>query len=156
MRAHDSLLGILVALFGGGLLLGASGMPTPTGQPYGPSLFPTLLGIGLVVCGASLALSGRRERLERRWLDLAPWTSSPKLRRRVILVPVGIAAYMAAAPALGFLLTTTALLTAFMTTLGRRRVPSVVIALLTAGVIQLLFGGLLRVPLPSGIILPGW
>ncbi|MBU23638.1 MAG: hypothetical protein CL476_11130 [Acidobacteria bacterium] len=156
MRIHDGLIGWLIALGGGGVILGASGLPTLAGQPYGPALFPTLLGVGLVVCGVSLGLTGRRQGLQRRWVDLASWTRSPGRRRRVILVPFTIAAYAAMAPTVGFYLTMTAVLIVLMTALGRRRLETVVIALATAGAIQVLFGGLLRVPLPPGILLPGF
>jgi len=156
VRIYDGLLGWLIALGGGGVILGASSLPTPAGQPYGPALFPTLLGVGLVVCGASLGLAGRRHSLQRRWVNLASWTRSPSRRRRVILVPVTIAAYAALAPTVGFLLTMTGVLTVLMTALGRPRLETFVIALVTAGTIQVLFGGLLRVPLPPGVLLPGF
>jgi hypothetical protein len=71
-------------------------------------------------------------------------------------VPVTIAAYAALAPTVGFLLTMTGVLTVLMTALDRPRLETLVIALVTAGTIQVLFGGLLRVPLPPGVLLPGF
>ena len=156
MRVHDSLTGAVMLLLGIGFLIGSSRFPVPIGQPYGPGLFPSLLGVGLGVCGIVLIIAGRRHGLQRRAVVLAPWTRSRRARRRALLVPIGILCYVTAAPTFGFVLTATAILSTLMMALDRRLLPSLLVAVVSAVAIQLLFGSLLRVPLPPGVFFPWW
>ena len=132
MRVHDSLIGVVMVLIWIGLLVESSRFPVPIGQPIGPGLFPSLLGVGLGICGVALIIDGWTRGLQRRLVVLAPWTRSGRVLRRVVLVPVGIVCYVVAAPTFGFVPTAVGILTALMVALGRRPFASALVAVVAA------------------------
>ena len=58
----------------GGLLVAgyAQTFPPMPGQNIGPSLFPTVIGIGLALAGGVLAVSGLKRR-DTPWLEIDAW-----------------------------------------------------------------------------------
>src|SRR5690606_19704643 len=71
MRFNDTVAGIVLLLLGGTVAWQASGFPSRPGMAFGPSLFPTIIGLGLVGCGVLLVA---RKLLGR---DPTPWFVAP-------------------------------------------------------------------------------
>jgi putative tricarboxylic transport membrane protein len=107
---------------------------------------------GLAACGALLILSGYRRRAEEPWYETADWMRSGRHFVSFVAIVGGVAAYVAFANAVGFLLVAPVLLWIWFTVLGVRRVTAVVVAIAATLVIWYAFYKLLRVPLPWGVL----
>nr|MBA2601996.1 tripartite tricarboxylate transporter TctB family protein [Acidobacteriota bacterium] len=60
MRLNDMLTGLLILVIGAMVAGYAQTFPSMPGQSVGPSLFPTVIGIGFIFLGAALSASGLR------------------------------------------------------------------------------------------------
>jgi putative tricarboxylic transport membrane protein len=119
------------------------------GQKFGPAWFPGLIAVGLILCGALLAVQGVRSGASL--VALPAWLRSTRATLGVASVVAGLLFYVVAADKLGFYLTALLILVAWMRVLGaswRLTLPVAVIATL---VIHLSFYKLLRIPLPWGV-----
>lgn len=152
MRLNDALLGAILIVIAVALAVIARGFPAVPGQDYGASAFPTLIAAGFAGCGLVLIRQGLKEKA-----PLVVWRDWTRDHRHVVNVLAIIAAtlfYIFAADRLGFILTTALILLAL---LRRFRVgwgTSVAIAVVIPVVMQYLFGNLLLVPLPWGVLAP--
>jgi putative tricarboxylic transport membrane protein len=119
------------------------------GQKFGPAWFPGLIAVGLIVCGALLALQAARTGAAL----LAPpaWIRSPRAVAGVSSVVAGLLFYVFAADALGFYLTALLILVVWMRVLGATWRVTLPVAVIATVVIHLSFYKLLRIPLPWGI-----
>lgn len=116
-------------------------VPPIVADPLGPRAFPLFLGIsGIVLC--AVLLLGRP--IE------TGIAVTPAVLRELALILVALAGYALLLPRLGFVIATTALLTAGFAHAGGRRplVPAVIYALL----VHLLFTRLLGLRLPTGVL----
>ncbi len=153
MRAPDWLIGILFALAGAAVFAATLGFPRLEDGAPGPALFPRVLAVLMVGFGATLAVGALRAR--RQGAPPAASAAAPVARAGLInalLVFAAIVAFMVVAPRLGFLLTAAGILFALMWRLGTS-LPRA--ALASAGLtlfVYLIFGKLLRVPLPLGLL----
>ncbi len=124
----------------------ASRFPRLSGGYPGPGLFPQLLGVLLCLQAVLLVLASGRGREGR----------PTPLRRdavlNVVLAVLAVGLYVAASPRLGFLLTSAAVLTGLMVRLGAGLGRSLVLGPAMSVGLYLLFGKLLRVPLPRGLL----
>jgi putative tricarboxylic transport membrane protein len=135
------------------------------GQDIGPSVFPAVIGFGLVLCGALIALGIGRSFEETAEADLAAH-QNPELRDRVAhsafyglraLVPVGLLLfYVLAAETVGFVPIAALIVFTVAIVLGANWRHALPLALLAPPVIHLLFSKLLRVPLPAGLLPMPW
>ncbi len=150
MRFNDTVLGLVLALLGGGVIWQAGGFPSRPGMSFGPALFPTLIGAGLA--GSGLLLVARKLASG----DRTPWYVVPEWGRSLyhvagIPVIVGlILFYVYLSKPLGF--TPTMFLVLFAGMLWfRARLPTA-LAAAAAGAVGIFVGFdlLLRVPLPVG------
>lgn len=151
MKLTDTLCGALVLVFGAGVAAYASTFPTVQGQAVGPGLFPTIVGTGLAVFGLIQVVSGLR-RGEGLHVTVEDWMRRPQMVRNGILVPVALLFYAAVVDRLGFLLTGVLFLSALFTAFGARRAWILPIAIVATLVLHTVFYGLLRVPLPWGVL----
>jgi putative tricarboxylic transport membrane protein len=120
------------------------------GQKFGPAWFPGLIAVGLILCGALLAVQGVRSGASL--VVLPAWLRSTRATLGVASVVAGLLFYVVAADKLGFYLTALFLLSVWMRLLGaswRLTLPVAVIATL---VIHFSFYKLLRIPLPWGLL----
>ena len=69
MKFNDAIIGLVVALFGAVVISQAWYFPKAQHIPYGPGFLPTILGIGLILCGALLVIGGIAQRREQALLD---------------------------------------------------------------------------------------
>jgi putative tricarboxylic transport membrane protein len=125
------------------------GYPAMPGQKFGPAWFPGLIAVGLIVCGALLALQAPRNAAPL--LAAPPWVRSPRAVAGVSSVILGLLFYVLAADALGFYLTALLILLVWMRVLGASWRVTVPVAIIATVIIHLSFYKLLRIPLPWGI-----
>jgi putative tricarboxylic transport membrane protein len=121
------------------------------GHP-GPSLFPRVLGTLFIFFGSMVVLSGWRA---GRAEAAAPPAEEIQLNYfNPILVIILIAAFIALAPKLGFIITGAAILIILMMKLRVSPLKSSIISVLLVCFVYLVFSKVLRVPLPHGLL--GW
>jgi len=156
VKINDALWGALFALLGAAILWHVQGFPRIPGQNVGPALFPGVLAVAMLVCGAILIVSGlkarRADRASSRWAVAPEWLRS---RRHVLAFVVLVASnvfYLLAVDRLGFLPTAFVYLAALMWVLRVRPAIAVLVAFLMALAIHYAFYKLLRVPLPWGVL----
>jgi len=156
VKINDALWGALFALLGAAILWHVQGFPRIPGQNVGPALFPGVLAVAMLVCGAILIVSGlkarRADRGSLRWAVAPEWLRS---RRHVLAFAVLVASnvfYLLAVDWLGFLPTAFVYLAALMWVLRVRPAIAVLVAFLMALAIHYAFYKLLRVPLPWGVL----
>ena len=127
------------------------------GHP-GPSLFPRVLGTLFIFFGSIVIFSGWRTS------KLPPPPPPPEEEDGVkiaplnyfnpILIMILIAAFIALAPKLGFIITGAAVLAVLMIKLHVTPLKSVIASVCVICVIYFIFAKFLRVPLPQGILAP--
>jgi putative tricarboxylic transport membrane protein len=144
---HDLGAGLLAAALGAAVVIHVRTFPElPDGAP-GPALFPGIVGGLLVLFGLVLAV---RAALARGREAETGVPTTPRGRLHAIAVLGFVVAYLLLAEVLGFPLTMAGLLFLLMWLLGARVWVAAVAAVVTTGVIVLLFQELLLVPLPTG------
>lgn len=149
MKLNDLALGLVVMALGLGVVGYARTFPAMAGMAYGPDFFPTLIGIGLALCGLALVVGGARRMAEP--LVTAPvWFAERPARLRALAVIASVAFFALAVGYLGFLLTMLLLAAGLFAALGARPSIAVPLALILPFSLHYAFAGLLRVPLPRG------
>jgi putative tricarboxylic transport membrane protein len=114
-----------------------------------------MIASGLVVCGLILMVLGYRRRATEPWGETAAWMQSGRHALALAAIVVGVAAYVLLAERVGFLIVAPILMMVWLTVLGVRRTPAIVVAVVATLLIWYAFYKLLRVPLPWGV-LKGW
>jgi putative tricarboxylic transport membrane protein len=151
MKLADTLTGALVALLGVAVFLYARTFPPMPGQPVGPSLFPSIVGVALAALGVVLALSGRH-RPPAAAADEPGWISRPRMVANFAVVIGTLLFYAAIVNTLGFIPTAALFLSMLMLAFGVRRARILPLAVLIAVAVHFGFYTLLRVPLPWGML----
>ncbi len=148
MSLPDVLLGAAVVGLGIFVYSTAVRFPAlPDGTP-GPGLFPQILAVLMFLFGLLQVVQGMRNG-ESSAIRYEP---AALVRAALVLAAVGF--YIIVLPHLGFLLTSLILLFGLMLLLGVRPMVAIFAALVVAWISALLFGSVLRVPLPPGPL--GW
>lgn len=148
MRLSDRLTGVLAAAGGAAMIYGASLFHSIPGQQFGSGFFPTLVGGALVAVGSLIAIAAPRG---EALLSAPDWM----VDRRIIAaaaIPAAILFWLVAAPHLGFLPTTALTIAVVSIAIGGRWLQALVIGAVMAMALYAVFGALLRVPLPFGIL----
>lgn len=166
MQLSDRITGAYLIVLGGVAAYAGSRLPPVPGQQIGPSVFPVVIGTGLVICGALIAAGVGRHFEEEVEADLAahaaaelatPAHAGSWWRGLTALVPPALLVfYVVAVDRLGFLVTAAAMVLALALALGARLRLAVLLALAAPPVVHVLFAKLLRVPLPAGLIPAPW
>ncbi|MFK7751096.1 MAG: tripartite tricarboxylate transporter TctB family protein [Sedimentitalea sp.] len=154
MRFNNVVPGALLILFALAEIAYAMSFPRLHGQNYGPDLFPTLIGIGLMVCGIILIFQGLPQRATVPMVTIGDWAQDKGNVINVIALLGSVLFYVLASKALGFIPTSLLILTLLLIRFGSGWITSIVVAVVTTFVIHTLFAKLLLVPLPWGILLP--
>ncbi len=148
---------------------GGSRLPPVPGQQIGPEVFPLVVGSGLVICGAMIAVGIGRHYEEEAEADLAKITGQfatetdevdqPRAWWRglkALVPPALLLFYVLVVERLGFLPTAAAIVLITALALGARLRLAVAMAIGAPIVVNLVFAKLLRVPLPSGFLPLPW
>ena len=146
MRLGNRVWGIILCAVGIYYLVeGINLPPAAIGDPLGPLVFPTILGLSLIACGVYLAVRP------------GPRTNQPVLSRRtfprVLILCTLLLLYSAAIPWMGYLFSTSifVLLTAFL--MGERSwLKGVAISVTFSAGVFFLFTRVLTIPLPLGFL----
>jgi putative tricarboxylic transport membrane protein len=155
LKFNDAVIGIFFILFGGVLFYVTRDFPPMPGQAYGPDLFPRLIGATMAFAGALLIAKGLRDHRDGgAWAAGLEWMRNPRAVSNFVLVVGVLVFYVLVSDRLGFLVTGFLCLFALLAWLRGfgSWASSAVIAVASVLVIQTLFGHLLRVPLPRGLL----
>jgi putative tricarboxylic transport membrane protein len=181
MRLPDQVTGLFLVGLGTAAAYGGWLLPPVPGQPVGPNVFPLVIGAGLALCGLAITFGighsfeeeeelipveqgqikqGQAEQDEvqqdqvQQGLAKAP--AGKLFGLRALLPPALLMFYVVAADWLGFFITAALIVYATSTALGARWKASLPLAVLAPVGIHLIFGKLLRVPLPPGLLPLPW
>lgn len=151
MRANDAIAGVVLIVLSAVMITLTASFPEFPGQKYGPSLFPRILGAGLIVCGAILMWNGMAaRRAGAPWIEIAPWARQPRRLATFLLVIALLLLYIFAAETVGFIPFALMFLAVLFVWLGVRPWIAAVTALASTLIVYWFFATLLRVPLPRG------
>ncbi|MBR0956195.1 tripartite tricarboxylate transporter TctB family protein [Bradyrhizobium japonicum] len=163
MRLPDSVTGSFLVVLGAAAAYGGWILPPVPGQPVGPNVFPLVIGCGLALCGLAIVFGvGRSFEEEEELIPFedgqaaAPPPQSKLYGMRALLPPALLLFYVAAADRLGFIVTAAIMVYVTSTALGAKWKLALPLAVLSPFAIHLIFGKLLRVPLPAGLLPAPW
>lgn len=159
MHLSDRVTGVFLVALGALSAYGGSRLPPVPGQQVGPNVFPMVVGIGLVVCGALIALRVGHNFEADAELEPAPdgaVVPAPRSGWWALLAPALLLFYVFAVERVGFV--PTAATIAFVTAISLRAnlKLAIPVALLSPIAVHLVFAKLLRVPLPAGLVPLPW
>jgi putative tricarboxylic transport membrane protein len=153
MRTNDAISGAILILAALAMIAYTTTFPPFPGQKYGPSLFPRLLGGGIIICGALLIMRGLKMRAGgQRWFSTAPWMAEPWRLASFLLTFAAMLFYILASEKLGFLIVASIILTGLFLWFRVRPIIAIPIGLAATWIIHWFFVSLMRVPLPRGIL----
>lgn len=162
MQLSDRITGLFTVGIGALAAYAGSRLPPVPGQQIGPSVFPMVVGIGLVLCGGLIALrvghgfedaAAPSEPAPDGVQEVAPGSRQPLF---VLLPPALLVFYVLAVDRLGFVPTAAAMIVAGAAAFGAKPRLCVTMALVAPVVVHFLFAKLLRVPLPAGLLPMPW
>jgi putative tricarboxylic transport membrane protein len=156
VKVNDAVSGVVLIVLGAAIFIRTLNFPPMPGQNYNSALFPGIIAVLMGLSGVVLIVKGVAARREARAVAIADWMRSPAHVLNFALLIALLVFYILASSALGFLPSAFIILAVLMTRLrGRARLgSSLAIAALATIAMQQFFGGLLRVPLPWGVIPP--
>ncbi len=153
MRVNDALSGVVLVVLALAMIAYTRTFPAMPGQDYGPALFPTLIGLGLILAGLTLIGQGWAARARAPWIDAAVAFGSRRQLGRLLAVPASLILYMLLADPLGFILTAWLLLFGLLLLFrGGQALSSTLIALVVTLIVHYAFTQWLLVPLPPGLL----
>jgi putative tricarboxylic transport membrane protein len=153
MRVNDAISGAVLILFGCVVFWLTLSFPPFPGQKYGPSLFPRILAVGLMVCGGLLVIRGLRHRtVGAPLVSIADDLRSGRAVASLFAILGAILFYIVASERLGFLLASGAILLALFLWFRVRLVTALIVAPVATWIIHWFFGSVMRVPLPRGLL----
>ncbi len=165
MHLSDRITGPFLVGLGALAAYGGSRLPPVPGQQIGPNVFPMVVGIGLVLCGAMIALGVGRVFEEEAEADLAAHENPPSPAEtrhgplfglRALIPPALLLFYVLAVDRLGFFLTAASIVLTASKALGASWRLAIPLSILAPAAIHLAFNKLLRVPLPPGFLPMPW
>lgn len=156
MQLSDRVTGAVLVALGGAAAAVGSRLPAVPGQDVGPAAFPMLIGSGLVICGALIALGIGRSFEVPEEADPTPAGPFRLFGLRALVPPALLLFYMLAVERLGFLLTAAIMVFIAAVALGARPRLAIPMALIAPPLVHLAFYKLLRVPLPEGLLAAPW
>jgi putative tricarboxylic transport membrane protein len=153
MRTNDAISGAILIILALAMIAFTTTFPPFPGQKYGPSLFPRLLGGGIIVCGALLMMRGFSMRAGGQpWFSRASWMAEPWRLASFLLTFAAMLFYILASEKLGFLIVSTIILSGLFLWFRVRPVVALPLGLAATWIIHWFFVSLMRVPLPRGIL----
>lgn len=152
MRFSDVMLGVMLLAFGAVLAGFATTFPAIPGQRYGAEAFPFLIAIGFVGCGIALVLRGIRRKSGEALIARSDWAHRRGAIPAVLLTIGLVTAYVVVSGQVGFVPAMAALLFVLFRLLRVPWAHTAGLALVGTLLLDVLFRGVLLVPLPLGIV----
>lgn len=152
MKINDAVFGSLFLVLALAMLIGAQNLPKFPGQAYGPSLYPTVIGLVLAPVSIGLIVSGLRRWWSAPVIEFADWVRTPRKLASFFIVVTSVLFYILISDVLGFIVTSILILTCLFGWLWRRPWTSVALAVIVTMVIHVFFYSFLLVPLPWGVL----
>jgi putative tricarboxylic transport membrane protein len=152
MRLSDRVSGVALVALGAAAAIGGSRLPGVPGQDVGPSVFPMVVGAGLMLCGSLIALGIGRSFEDAE--EEAPHSWWYGLR--ALLPPALLILYVLLVERLGFLPTAALLVAIASVALGATWRIALPLAIVAPLAVHAAFAKLLRVPLPDGLLAAPW
>ena len=150
MRMNDALLGAILLGFAGWVWWLTSFFPSFPGQDYGPNLFPRILASGIGLCALVLVVRGLRA--GGPLLVIEGWMLQPARLISFLLIPLAAMAYILVSEPLGFIPTAFLLLLGLFLWFRARPLVALPVSAGMTLLVHWFFAGLMRVPLPRGIL----
>jgi putative tricarboxylic transport membrane protein len=153
MHLSDRVSGGVIATVGVAAAWAGSRLPAVPGQDVGPSVFPMVIGGGMLVCGVLIALGvGSALEVPDEPVEARPWHHG----LRALLPPGLLLFYVLAVDGLGFLITAAVMVGVVAVALGARLRLALPLAVLAPLFVHAVFVKLLRVPLADGLLAAPW
>lgn len=156
LNRENRIAGPALAALGALTITGANGLPAVPGQPVGPAVFPYIIGAGLCLCGLLITFNIGVETEEPGEVIEATGPGRAMLLLRLVLPPLLLLAYFIAIESLGFLITGGLIVLVTSLCLGARPLLAIGLSVGSPVFIHSVFSGLLRVPLPEGLLSLPW
>lgn len=151
MRANDAINGLVLIILSVALIALTTTFPEFSGQNYGPSLFPRVLGALLIVCGGLLVWRGMAARRAGAPLvAMAAWTRQPWRVVSFFLMLLLLLLYIIFSETVGFIPMAFVTLGVLFLWFGVRPLTALITTVVATMMIYWFFASLLRVPLPRG------
>jgi putative tricarboxylic transport membrane protein len=165
MHLSDRITGPFLVGLGALAAYGGSRLAPVPGQQVGPSVFPMVIGFGLVLCGTLIALGVGRAFEEEAKTELAAHEDpasecaadhGPLYGLRALIPPALLLFYVLVVDRLGFFIISALMVLAVSKALGASWRLAVPLSLIAPAAMHLAFNKLLRVPLPPGLLPLPW
>lgn len=161
MKFPDAINAAIVIALGVFLIVVSRNFQDVRGIEYGPGLFPTLVGVALILAGLALVLgrffasSEKQAPLPDASIAELAHDSSPHHGVFSLLLQIAaVIFYILAANDLGFLITMAIILFGLLWWFDRRMLRALVIAIVASLALHTFFYQLMSVPLPWGFLEP--
>ncbi|RUR57280.1 tripartite tricarboxylate transporter TctB family protein [Vreelandella populi] len=148
MTLPDRIGGVALLMLGVAVVIASLGLPAIPGQPVGPAIFPTVLGVALGFSGLIIFAKPERQTADEALSVIGTL-------RLLSPVAVLILGYFIM-ESVGFLLTGFLIVLIISLLLRGSVVGSLLLPVVMTVVIYTIFASLLRVPLPAGILSLPW
>jgi hypothetical protein len=145
-RSADIVSGLFIALLGVVVIVAAFNIQTTFGERLPPRTLPFILGSTTLIAGLLLSLRSYRHKEEGlmiEWPARDGWV-------RLIVTFASLVIYLLIIELLGVPIATLVFLTFLIWYLDRKIVRTLVVAILTAAVIEVVFVRILQLSLPRG------
>jgi len=154
MKINDAIIGAVLVVFAIIVISYTRTFPSLHGQSYGPDLFPILISLGLIGCGAILIIKGiasKKQNTQQPWITVPVLADNADIGINFVLVLLALLIYILFSTTLGFIPLSILILAVLTYRLGSSISVSLLTAILATVLIQLLFAKVLLVPLPAGL-----
>ncbi|TWG92461.1 tripartite tricarboxylate transporter TctB family protein [Mesorhizobium sp. J18] len=151
MRFSDTMLGVLLLVFGLAVGFYAQTFPAIPGQKFGAAVFPTTIAVGFALCGLVMLIRGLRS-AGAPLIMRTEWTRKPGAMIAVLITILCVVAYILLSRPVGFIPVTTLILIVLFRLLRLPWWQTILYAVAAALIIDFVFRSILLVPLPLGIM----
>ncbi|MGN6097858.1 MAG: tripartite tricarboxylate transporter TctB family protein [Bosea sp. (in: a-proteobacteria)] len=152
MRFNDTVVGVAFIALAAAMIAMTFSFPAFPGQDYGPSLFPRILGAGIIFCSLVLILRDRRAAVAAPWLVMADWVREPRKVASFALMLAAMLFYLFASEPLGFIPCAFLIQIVLFLWFGVRPVTALVVAVGMTALVHWFFSSMMLVALPRGIL----
>lgn len=156
MLRNDIVLGCGFVILGAVIVAAASRLEPLQHIPYGPGLFPTIVGCGMMLFGAEVAWSGRHSIRQKATDYRGDEEVVPAFNGNPVIATAGFLAvpvlFVLLVPYLGFLIAMPLLIGGLIGILSHRWTMAAVAGVVITLIMHVIFQAVLKVPLPWGIL----